>query len=444
MNQAFLSYYQCPEQFADFRPTQSPSKSLGSGYFRFGSDLIGYGAADVQGEERADGALLDVLCRVRIEGSTCLLPFNPTDIANNFRYERYVNGAGKSLGKKLIRGAYYQVRPLLPVSVRRHLQRTWLKGWNKNIFPRWPVDRTVDRMFERLMALSLQAHQNARIPFIWFWPEGKSSCAMMTHDVETASGLAFIPKLIDINDSFGIKSSFQIVPEKRYVVGEGALSAIRSRGFEINVHDLKHDGRLFEDHQQFLQSALRINRHGIRFGSKGFRSAVLYRNLDWYGALSCSYDMSVPNVGHLDPQPGGCCTVMPYFIGKILELPVTTTQDYALFNILGTYSLDLWREQVSHIMEHHGLISFIVHPDYLDHCESRSTYAALLGYLAKLRSEAGLWIALPGEVDTWWRQRSLMKLVRRGVGWQVEGPGAERARVAYATLEKGQVSYLLN
>jgi hypothetical protein len=444
MNQAFLSYYQCPEQFADFRPTQGRARGFGSGYFRFGSDLIGYGAADVQGWEEADGALPDVFSRVRLEGSTCLLPFNPTEVANNLRYERYFNGAGKSLGKKLIRGAYYWARPLLPVSIRRHLQRTWLKGWNKKPFPRWPVDRTVDRMFERLMFLSLQAHQNARIPFIWFWPEGKSSCAIVTHDVETASGLAFVPELMDIDDSFGIKSSFQIVPEKRYVAGEDALSAICSRGFEINVHDLKHDGRLFEDHQRFLQAAERINQHGTRFGSKGFRSAVLYRNLNWYGAFSFSYDMSVPNVGHLDPQPGGCCTVMPYFIGDILELPVTTTQDYALFNILGTYSLDLWKEQISHIMQQHGLISFIVHPDYLDHGPARSTYAALLDHLAKLRSEAGVWIALPGEVDTWWRQRSQMKLVPEGGEWRVEGPGAERARVAYATLEEGQVSYLLS
>jgi hypothetical protein len=444
MDQAFLSYYRCPYRFADFRPTRGQSKGFGMGYFRFGSDLTCYGAAGVQGQQEAGVALPDVLSHVRIEGSTCLLPFNPTDIANNLRYERYVDGVRKVPGKKLVRGAYYWVRPHLTVSVRRHLQRAWLKGWDKKPFPCWPVDRTVDRMFEKLMALSLQAHQEAQIPFIWFWPEGKSSCAIMTHDVETALGLEFVPKLMDINDSFGIKSSFQIVPEERYVAGEDVLSAIRSRGFEINVHDLKHDGHLFEDHQQFLRSAARINEHGIRFGSKGFRSAALYRNLNWYGALSFSYDMSVPNVGHLDPQPGGCCTVMPYFIGKILELPVTTTQDYSLFNVLGTYSLDLWREQIGHIMQQHGLISFIVHPDYLDNCEARSTYTALLEHLAVLRSEAMVWIAFPAEVDTWWRQRSRMKLVPDGGEWQVEGQGAERARVAYATLEKDQVTYHLS
>jgi hypothetical protein len=343
-----------------------------------------------------------------------------------------------------VRAAYYSVRPALPVSLRRHLQRTWLRGWDKKPFPRWPVDRTVDRMFEKLMSLSVEAHEGSEIPFIWFWPEGKSSCAIVTHDVETKSGLDFAGELMDINDSFGIKSSFQIIPEERYSASETELSAIRSRGFEINVHDLKHDGHLFDNHQQFLQAALRINQHAKRFGSKGFRSGVLYRNLNWYGAFSFSYDMSVPNVGHLDPQPGGCCTVMPYFVGDILELPVTTTQDYSLFNILGTYSLDLWREQISQIMEQHGLANFIVHPDYLTTKQARDTYSALLEYLSDLRSNEALWIVLPGEVDSWWRQRAQMKLVPTDGGWRIEGSGAELAKVAYASLVDDKITYRIS
>ena len=37
----------------------------------------------------------------------------------------------------------------------------------------------------------------------------------------------------------------------------------------------------------------------------------MYRNQDWYDVFEFSYDMSVPNVAHLDPMRGGCCTVMP-------------------------------------------------------------------------------------------------------------------------------------
>jgi hypothetical protein len=440
MNQAFLDYYRCPDQFADFRAMNGHSAEPRPGYFRLGSDLVCYGKSGVEVQPEVNGSLPDVSSQVRIEGSACLLPFDPTEVANNFRYERYVQRVPKAGWKKFIRDAYYYLRPALPVSVRRHLQRTSLRGWHKKAFPSWPVDRTVDRMFEKLMSLSVKAHKRTAIPFIWFWPEGKSGCAIVTHDVETLSGLEFAGELMDINDSFGIKSSFQIIPEERYSASESALAAIRSRGFEINVHDLKHDGHLFDERERFLQSAGQINQHAKRFGSKGFRSGVLYRNVNWYDAFSFSYDMSVPNMGHLDPQPGGCCTVMPYFVGKILELPVTTTQDYSLFHILQNYSLDLWREQIAQIMEQHGLISFIVHPDYLDTQKARSTYSDLLQYLADLRSTQALWIALPGDVDSWWRQRAAMTLVPESGGWRVEGPGSERARVAYATLVDDKVT----
>src|SRR6266478_6788332 len=83
-----------------------------------------------------------------------------------------------------------------------------------------------------------------------------------------------------------------------------------------------------------MRRAKRINRFAQEFGSSGFRSGALYRNLRWYDAFQFSYDMSVPNVAHLDPQDGGCCTIMPYFVGNLLEIPVTVTQDYSPSNTL--------------------------------------------------------------------------------------------------------------
>jgi hypothetical protein len=132
---------------------------------------------------------------------------------------------------------------------------------------------------------------------------------------------------------------------------------------------------------------------------------------------------------------------MPYFVGDLLEIPVTATQDYTLFHVLGKYTMDLWREQIDRIMQQHGLISFIVHPDYLNSAESQTAYRNLLAYLAKLRSTAELWIALPGEINTWWRQRSKMELCFDGRRWNVHGEGAGRARVAFARLQGEKVVY---
>ena len=151
--------------------------------------------------------------------------------------------------------------------------------------------------------------------------------------------------------------------------------------------------------------------------------------------------MSVPNVAHLDPQRGGCCTVMPYFIGRILELPLTTTQDYTLFHILNDYSIELWKRQIGLILEQHGLVSFVTHPDYLIPKRALATYLALLEYLSQLRSEGKIWMTLPGEVDAWWRQRSRMRLKYSEGKWRIEGEGNQRARLAYARLEGEALVY---
>jgi hypothetical protein len=131
----------------------------------------------------------------------------------------------------------------------------------------------------------------------------------------------------------GSKESFQIVPEKRYAVSPAYLDAIREQGFEVCGQGLDHDGRLFWNQEEFCRSAQKINQYAKQFGAQGFRSPVLYRNVDWFKYLCFSYDMSVPNVARLDPQGGGCCTIMPYFLPDgMLELPLTTTQDYSLFH----------------------------------------------------------------------------------------------------------------
>ena len=446
MNSAFLDHYRCPETFATF--TLSGELSEDSGYFRFGPDAICFGRSSSGFRAgHATDELYDALTDVALDGAMLQLPFSPSEIVANLRYERYASASnrnGKMLhGESALRKVYYLVRPLLTVSVRKHLQRLHLRDWNEIPFPGWPVDPTVERILEMLLILLLKAHAVDKIPFVWFWPNGFPSCAIMTHDVEALPGRDFCSHLMDLDDAHGIKSSFQIVPEGRYPVSKGFLNTIQSRGFEIDIHDLNHDGHLFSDRERYLRRAERINRYSREYGAAGFRSAALYRNLDWFEALDFSYDMSVPCVGHLEAQRGGCCSAMPFFIGKILELPVTTTQDYSLFHILNHYSIDLWKRQLALIMEKHGLASFIVHPDYILEHRARDTYKALLSYLSQLRSEGKIWIALPREVDHWWRERSQMRLSRRGNKWEIEGPGKERARVAYASLEEDCVVYHL-
>jgi hypothetical protein len=135
---------------------------------------------------------------------------------------------------------------------------------------------------------------------------------------------------------------------------------------------------------------------------------------------------------------------MPYFVGRLLELPLTTAQDYSLFHILEDYSTVLWRRQIEEISSKNGLITVLGHPDYLLEPRARAVFAELLGELARRRDDNRLWIAKPGEVNDWWRARHAMTLVADTGGWRIEGPGSERACLAYATLEGDRVVYTID
>jgi hypothetical protein len=442
-NRSTIDHYKCPAEMV--RVDMWGRLLEKTGFFRFGADSVCYGQCSAfLPADHPNGSLYDALDHLRFEPDCVALPFHASRVASALRNEEYIrlqDGRSPFCFGPVARASYYAVRPFLPVGLRRHLQRFALRDWRERVFPHWPVDTTVEQLHESVMTLALQLGDGNGIPFIWYWPEGAPGCAIVTHDVETTNGRNYSDGLMDIDDAFGIKSSFQLVPEERYQVTDEYLDHIRQRGFELNVQDLNHGGLLYHSKEEFLPRAKEINRYVREFGAQGFRAAVLYRNPEWYHALGVSYDMSVPNVAHLDPQRGGCCTVFPYFIGNILELPVTLTQDYTLFHILRDYSISLWKEQIGLILGRNGLISVVVHPDYIIPSKAKQTYYDLLGYLAQLRREQRVWICLPRDANAWWRARQNMRLVNKTGKWQIEGEGSERARVAYVRLKGDQVVY---
>ncbi len=438
MNQFLSDYYRLPEELFGHVLTAKPSGE--TGFFRFGSQAICYGQCGLGVAPRVEDAwLYDVLNRVHLDGSDVHLPFDISQVIENLRRERYVRslvpGREKLVTREWMLKTYYFVRELLPVSVRRHMQRIYFSDWKNRVFPAWPVDFTVDTIHDEMLQLAMRAAHTERVPFIWYWPDGVPSCLIMTHDVETSAGRAFTAQLMDIDDAHGFKSSFQVIPEKRYEVPDQYVREIRDRGFEFNIHDLNHDGRLYRQREEFLRRAKKINEYARRYNALGFRAGSMYRMLDWYDAFEFSYDMSLTNVAHLEPKRGGCCTIFPFFIGKILELPLTTSQDYSIFHILNDYSIDPWKKQVGLIHQRNGLMTFLTHPDYLIDHRARKVYESLLQYLRTLIDREKVWAALPGEVNQWWRTRRQLKLVRRGSAWEIEGSGKERARIAYAVRD---------
>ena len=357
--------------------------------------------------------------------------------------ETYADAGYSNALEKVFLEVYYSVRSLLSDRGRASLQRKYLLGRTTS-FPAWPLDHTADALLEHQLARVMRETGLESLPFIWYWPNHSSACAIVTHDVETERGKGLCQKLIDVDTSFGIRGSFQIVPEKRYEVSPSFLADIRSQGFEVAVHDLNHDGRLFLNEKTFSQRIAKVNRYGKAFGSPGFRAGVMYRNQRWFDQLDFEFDMSVPNTARFEPQGGGCCSVMPYFIGRLLEIPLTTAQDYTIFHILKTFSPELWFQQVDAIFKKHGLISVLTHPDYIMEPKAVATYRVLLERLASLRERNGLWVATPCELNHWWRQRADLRLEKQNGDWRIVGDGADRASIAYAVRSDDSISYVLS
>src|SRR5438874_2605821 len=128
----------------------------------------------------------------------------------------------------------------------------------------------------------------------------------------------------------------------------------------LRHHRSSRDGPLHQAEELFRKRVRKINEYARTYRMAGFRAGAMHRNQEWFDLLEFQYDMSVPTVSHLEPQRGGCCTVMPYFVGNLLELPLTTVQDHSLFYVLRECSIDLWQRLGELFSAHYGLIRVIL------------------------------------------------------------------------------------
>lgn len=304
---------------------------------------------------------------------------------------------------------YYRVRPLVPRQVRRFLHRLGRVEDNRETVLRWPIeDRYVRFLHECLKAVQTK---NPEICPQSLWPAPARWAFVLTHDVETAVGQKFVRDLADIDERYGFRSSFNFVPEG-YAVDRGLHTELLERGFEVGVHGLKHDGKLFFSRAGFERRAERINHYLREWDAVGFRAPFTHRQPEWMQCLEIEYDSSFFDTDPFETIPGGTMSIWPFFCGRFVELPYTLVQDCTLFETLRQASPKIWLDKVDFIAQWGGMALVNVHPDYVRDPRRLAIYEAFLQQMAESRRRAeeegtaGYWHALPRDVARWWRARA--------------------------------------
>ena len=200
---------------------------------------------------------------------------------------------------EVISTIYYGLKPLIP----RKFQ-IWVRGkiavrkrlLYENV---WPIDE-----------------RSGSPPEGWSgWPGGKQFALVLTHDVETAKGQEKCVQLASLEESLGFRSCFYFVAEE-YNVQVALRNYLTEHGFEVGVHGLTHKNNPFRSKRVFQKQAVAINRYLKEWGSVGYRSPCMYRNLEWICDLNIEYDASTFDTDPFEPQPDGVGTIFPFWVPR--------------------------------------------------------------------------------------------------------------------------------
>ncbi len=313
----------------------------------------------------------------------------------------------------MVKRAYYKIKPLIPGPLRLALRRWRAEPIFRNCRAVWPI-----------------YEPSGREPEGWpGWPDGKQFSFVLTHDVEGPRGLERCRQLAEIEMEYGFRSSFNFIPNGTYEVPADLLVWLRANGFEIGVHDYRHDGKLFRSRKIFSENAAGINRQLKEWGAVGFRAGFMLHKLDWLHDLDIDYDASTFDVDPFEPEPDGVQTVFPFWVPKpdpnadafashegvgtnagdrssgttvspelkdngkgsavsrdrfksgdtspqsnpapareangYMELPYTLVQDYNLFVVLKQKNIDFWTQKLRWLAHKGAMAMLDTHPDYM-------------------------------------------------------------------------------
>jgi peptidoglycan/xylan/chitin deacetylase (PgdA/CDA1 family) len=231
---------------------------------------------------------------------------------------------------------------------------------------------------------------------------------LLSHDIDTLAGMKNVPRLMELEARYGIKSAYYFVTH-RYPLDHGLLKALQDQRHEIGVHDFNHDNRIAFLPPTEIRRRFDTCRRALKdFEINGFRSPAFIVTPGLRDVIGeyFEYDSSWPDVSLAFPKLGfGCYRWFPYrhpeAKGKcLLELPVTLPRDGELRALRYSPSQigDLWVKKLEAIKEAAGLAFLLTHPEP-GFSDSPEMLDALEKVLKIVSSDHDVWLGTPVELS---------------------------------------------
>jgi len=211
---------------------------------------------------------------------------------------------------------------------------------------------------------------------------------LLTHDVDTAKGLANCGYVADAEERRGFQSCWHVVAN-RYPLDRARLRDLTDRGHEIGLHGLWHDNReAFLDASLFREELKRISPLLDEFSIRGYRGPSWYRTGRMFDVLEefFDYDLTCADADFMCPGgPGGVGVMRPFWIRPdLLEIPCTLPYEPPMVSRGWTEDLlEFWRPKITFLRRTSGLLVVNTHPDmnFLGDPKVMKEYERLLDYL---------------------------------------------------------------
>lgn len=316
---------------------------------------------------------------------------------------------------------YYNLKPLIPRPIQIYLRRQIARVRRKHYSTVWPI-----------------MEKAGSLPEGWKgWPDNKRFALAILHDVDTIQGLSKSLRLLELDINLGLTASFNFVAED-YNVPHWYLKKIKDSGFEVGLHGLTHDARLFLSREKFDKARGKIKYYLDLWGAAGFVAPSMICNQKWLTEFDIKWACSSFDTDPFEPQRQDVHTIFPFYVrgseidNGYIEIPYTLPQDHCLFVILREQDNRIWKRKIDWIAQKGGLAMLNVHPDYINF-ENRwaldnypvNLYVDLINYI-KEKYEGQYWLALPREVAQFWRENYVPQLKGKSSGPELKTePGPE-------------------